>query len=63
MPKEGGVFFGWGFRWVGGVGLGLSPCPDGLGLFLSDVVSRFKWAFPGFWGGLNPCQDGLGHFK
>ena len=29
---------------------GLNPCPDGLGHFFREEFSKFKWAFPWFWG-------------
>ena len=40
---------------------GLNACPDGLGHLFREELSKFKWAYPCFWGGLNACPDGLGH--
>ena len=33
----------------------------GLGHLFRGKLSKFKWAFPCFWGGLNACPDDLGH--
>ena len=44
-----------------GGGGGHNACPDGLGHLFREELSKFKCAYPCFWGGLKACPDGLGH--
>ena len=39
----------------------LNACLGGLGHLFREELSKFKWAYPCFWGALNACPDGLEH--